>query len=245
MFHTLVFKAQTLLNKRTLLHFTAITIVITLISFFIFKHWSFNDKKINRKKNCKISDKQYQESEYAHKLLDGLKGIEIGASSYSPFCLDTINVNYSNNTKIFRETELKVTGTYVEVDVVASGDNLPFANDSYDFVINGHVIEHFYDPIKAIEEWLRVIKKGGYVFMIIPHKERTFDKTFNRTTLNEIIERHENKPDPGFVDDHGHHSIWITEDFIKICQHFNWKIHSLFDTDDKGGISFTVVLQKQ
>uniref|UniRef100_A0A914YCV9 Methyltransferase type 11 domain-containing protein n=1 Tax=Panagrolaimus superbus TaxID=310955 RepID=A0A914YCV9_9BILA len=138
-----------------------------------------------------------------------------------------------------------MTGSYVNVDIVASGDNLPFTNNSLDYVINSHVIEHFYDPIKAIKEWLRVVKKGGYVLMIIPHKERTFDRIRNRTTLKELIQRHEKPLDPNFVDDHGHHSVWITEDFMELCLHYKWKIHTLEDTDDIGGISFTVVLQKQ
>ncbi|MDA0090523.1 hypothetical protein OFR95_14780 [Brachyspira hyodysenteriae] len=33
-------------------------------------------------------------------------------------------------------------------------------------------------------------KKDGYIAMIVPHKERTFDKDRDRTTLNELIERH-------------------------------------------------------
>jgi ubiquinone/menaquinone biosynthesis C-methylase UbiE len=47
------------------------------------------------------------------------------------------------------------------VHIVAWGDRLPFTNESVDFVINSHVLEHFFDPIKAIQEWLRVVKKGG------------------------------------------------------------------------------------
>uniref|UniRef100_A0A915EP30 Methyltransferase type 11 domain-containing protein n=1 Tax=Ditylenchus dipsaci TaxID=166011 RepID=A0A915EP30_9BILA len=85
--------------------------------------------------------------------------------------------------------------TFKKVDIIASGDKLPFPNCSQDFVLSSHVIEHFYDPIKTIEEWLRVVKPNGYVFIVVPHKERTFDLARNRTSLAELIERHEH-PNP-------------------------------------------------
>uniref|UniRef100_A0A915D2U0 Methyltransferase type 11 domain-containing protein n=1 Tax=Ditylenchus dipsaci TaxID=166011 RepID=A0A915D2U0_9BILA len=87
--------------------------------------------------------------------------------------------------------QLRRTGTSARIDIVASGDQLPFADNSQDFVISAHVIEHFYDPIKAIKEWLRVIKPGGIVYIIAPHKQRTFDSGRARTTLGELLHRHE------------------------------------------------------
>ena len=46
---------------------------------------------------------QYPESKLAHKLLDGMKGIEIGASLHNPFCLNTLNVDYTNQMDVFRQ----------------------------------------------------------------------------------------------------------------------------------------------
>uniref|UniRef100_A0A915EMU7 Methyltransferase type 11 domain-containing protein n=1 Tax=Ditylenchus dipsaci TaxID=166011 RepID=A0A915EMU7_9BILA len=88
-------------------------------------------------------------------------------------------------------TGIEIGGTFKKVDIIASGDKLPFPNCSQDYVLSSHVIEHFYDPIKTIKEWLRVVKPGGYVFIVVPHKERTFDVARNRTTLAELIERHD------------------------------------------------------
>ncbi|KAI1703844.1 methyltransferase domain-containing protein [Ditylenchus destructor] len=84
------------------------------------------------------------------------------------------------------DEELKRTGSNVKVDALTYGDCLcllPFPDESQDFVISSHVIEHFYDPIRTIEEWLKVVRPGGYVYIIAPHKERTFDKDKKRTTL--------------------------------------------------------------
>lgn len=180
----------------------------------------------------------------AHKYLDGLAGIEIGGSAHNTFYLNTLNVDYTDDySTCFKQEEVRLCGSFMKVDIVAPGDDLPFKDNTVDFVINSHVIEHFYDPVKAIKEWLRVVKPGGYVFIIAPHKERTFDKDRPRTTLAEIIERHHNPIDPA-LDDHHHWSVWITQDFLEICQHFNWKVVDFQDVDDKVGNGFTVVIQK-
>lgn len=171
-------------------------------------------------------------------------GIEIGASAHNPFGLKTLNVDFTDDyTTDFKQSELKMCGYYSKVDIVSSGDNLPFDDNSVDFVISSHVIEHFYDPIKTIEEWLRVTKPGGYVYMIVPHKERTFDIDRPRSPLGELIDRHI-YPNPPAEDHHGHYSVWITEDFIELCNFMNWKIIAVQDVDDKVGNGFTIVIQK-
>lgn len=185
----------------------------------------------------------YTESALAHYLLDGLRGIEIGGSIHNPFGLSTLNVDYTDDLTVFKRHEISSHKSYLPVDIVASGDDLPFKDNSIDFVISSHVIEHFYDPIKTIKEWWRVVRPGGYVYIIAPHKERTFDRDRPRTTLEELIERHEH-PNPPEVDHHGHYSVWITEDFVQLCHHYGWPIVAVQDIDDKVGNGFTVVLQK-
>lgn len=187
---------------------------------------------------------QEKESALAHQLLDGLHGLEIGASAQNPFGLKTQNVDFSDDYQtVYKQEELMSTGTYAKVDIVASGDQLPVPDNSQDFVISSHVIEHFYDPIKAVKEWLRVVKEEGYVYIIAPHKERTFDRLLPRTTLAELIDRHEH-PNPPVPDHHGHYSVWITEDFLELCRHFGWKVIAVQDIDDKIGNGFTIVIQK-
>ena len=186
----------------------------------------------------------FPESALAHKLLDGLHGIEIGGSAHNPFGLKALNVDFTDDeTTEFKKDEIKLCGKALKVDVVASGDDLPFKDNTVDFVISSHVIEHFYDPIKTVKEWLRVVKPEGYVYIIAPHKERTYDKERPRTTLAEIIDRHEH-PNPPEIDDHHHYSVWITQDFVDICNHYQWKIMEVQDIDDKVTNGFTIVIQK-
>src|SRR5437868_64580 len=110
---------------------------------------------------------RFPESANAHKWLDGLRGIEIGASAHNPFGLNTINVdNDADPTSVFKKAEIDLCGEAARVDIVAEGDDLPFSTDKMDFVVSSHVIEHFVDPIKALGEWRRVASR--FVYVIVP-----------------------------------------------------------------------------
>lgn len=186
----------------------------------------------------------------AHQLLDGLVGIEVGGSSHNSFGIaGCVNVDFTDDMHtIFKEEERKIAGFALPVDVIAHGDALPFADASLDFVLSSHVLEHFWDPISAIKEWLRVTRAGGYVYMIVPHKERTFDKERPRTPLRELLERHDGTvPKPVYdtvEESHQHWSVWITEDVVELCRHMMLEIVAVQDVDNKVGNGFTVVVKK-
>lgn len=194
---------------------------------------------------------KFPESKLAHKYLDGLSGLEIGGSSHNPFGLNTKNVDCCNiKNSIFKNEEKKICGEILPVDIIASGDNIPVQDESQDFVISSHVLEHFYDPIKTLKEWYRVIKKGGYIFMIVPHKERCFDRDKERTKLKELIDRHlrqsssKNTLKVSEEESQKHHLFWITEDAVELINYLGWKIVEFQDIDDKARNGFTIVVQK-
>lgn len=54
--------------------------------------------------------------------------------------------------------------------VVGSATKLPFKKSSFDIVLCTEVIEHTNNPKKAINELIRVTKKGGYVVITTPNK---------------------------------------------------------------------------
>lgn len=186
---------------------------------------------------------KFRESALAHRYFDGQHGLEIGGSAHNPFGLRTQNVDYTADMETkFKRKERETCGSALKVDIVYDGLNLPFADGTQDFVISSHVIEHFYDPIAAIEEWLRVTRPGGHVFMIVPHRDRTFDRDRPRTTIAELVQRHE-YPDPP-EDLNRHHSVWITEDFVDLCFARKWRLVEAHDVDDKVGNGFTIVIRK-
>ena len=49
-----------------------------------------------------------------------------------------------------------------------SGASLPFDNNSIDRLIATHVLEHVPDPVSALQEWVRVIRPGGVLSLILP-----------------------------------------------------------------------------
>ena len=46
-----------------------------------------------------------------------------------------------------------------------------YQDDTFDTVYASHILEHLTDPITAIKNWLRICKKGGVVFISIPHRD--------------------------------------------------------------------------
>lgn len=52
--------------------------------------------------------------------------------------------------------------------------NIP--DNSQDFVIANHVLEHLVDPVTALHHWWRVLKNGGVLFCALPDKTQTFDR---------------------------------------------------------------------
>jgi SAM-dependent methyltransferase len=59
---------------------------------------------------------------------------------------------------------------------------------SYDFVLSSHCLEHIANPLKALAEWVRVLKVGGLLVLVVPHKEGTFDHRRPVTSLKHMID---------------------------------------------------------
>jgi SAM-dependent methyltransferase len=57
-------------------------------------------------------------------------------------------------------------------DVCASGDDMPmFADDSMDYVVARHNLEHYVDVVKTLAEWRRVLKPGAPLILVLPDDE--------------------------------------------------------------------------
>jgi SAM-dependent methyltransferase len=179
-----------------------------------------------------------RDSALAHRWLDGLQGVEIGGAAHNDFHLDTLNVDrYPTADTVFKREELRVCGRAMPVDVVAPGDELPFDDDAFDFVLASHVIEHFCDPIRALAEWRRVARR--YLFLVVPHRDRTFDRDRPLTQLAELVDRHAR----GLRSDEDRHwSVWTLQTFEELCEHVGLEVLDRLDPDDKTGNGFMVVL---
>lgn len=89
-------------------------------------------------------------------------------------------------------------------------------DSSYDALLASHVIEHLADPLGALAEWRRIVRRGGHILLVVPHREGTFDhrrpvtslehlRSDRRrqtgeddlTHLSEVLEHHDLTRDPG------------------------------------------------
>lgn len=117
----------------------------------------------------------FRESPLAHRLLDGLSGLEIGASAHNAFGLNTKNVGLSSKIdpydfEFFKEYQISMCGTWAPIDIPGFADAIPVPDGSQDFVLNSHVWEHLPNPLGALEEWVRVVRSGGYIYSIVPKR---------------------------------------------------------------------------
>jgi ADP-heptose:LPS heptosyltransferase/predicted SAM-dependent methyltransferase len=89
--------------------------------------------------------------------------LDIGAGPYRifPYAITVDNLDHANRF-----------GWKYKPDVIADSSNLSmFAKESFDSVFSSHTLEHLQDAEKNLREWWRVIKKGGYLVLYLPHKD--------------------------------------------------------------------------
>ncbi|HSJ12114.1 MAG TPA: methyltransferase domain-containing protein [Gillisia sp.] len=73
-------------------------------------------------------------------------------------------------------------------DIKADICQLPFEDDSYDFILCNHVLEHIPDDTKAMRELYRVLKPGGTAILQIP-QDLSRETTFEDNTITSQKER--------------------------------------------------------
>lgn len=77
------------------------------------------------------------------------------------------------------------------VDIKADICNLPFNDNSFDYILCNHVLEHIYDDEKAMKEIYRVLNKNGIAILQVPidinnnytHEGRDIDNKQDRNKL--------------------------------------------------------------
>ncbi|MCL1920674.1 MAG: class I SAM-dependent methyltransferase [Kiritimatiellaeota bacterium] len=139
-----------------------------------------------------------------YEYFDSKKGLEIGGPSgcFTPKGLFPVysmasqidNCNFSHQTIWEREIReengfsfnpTKPPGT----QYIAEAADLTFIGDeTYDFVISSHCIEHLANPLRGLSEWTRVLKTNGMILLIVPHKNGTCDRFRPITTLQHLIQ---------------------------------------------------------
>ena len=135
-----------------------------------------------------------------------LNGLEVGGPSFAftdkgflPIYKVVKNLdgcNFSNTTvwegNIISGRNYRY-GNKTGIQIIADGGDLKeISENSYDFVLSCHSLEHMANPIKALIEWKRIIKNNGMVLLILPHKDKTFDRNRPITSMSHLIEDYVN-----------------------------------------------------
>ena len=158
--------------------------------------------------------------------LKGKYGLEIGGPSrifcgshFAPvydICRSIDNCNFSSQTIWTKSVDGQKYGPSLGKQFVAEASDLSMVpNGAYDFVLASHVLEHIANPLRAMQEWKRVLIPGGTLLVVLPDKRGTFDHgraftSFDHieadfqanapendlTHLNEVLELHDLDLDP-------------------------------------------------
>jgi SAM-dependent methyltransferase len=122
------------------------------------------------------------------------EGIEIGALHRPLTVPEAARVTYVDR---FPEEELRrhypeLSGQpLAPVSVLGSAQDLSaFADGSLDFVIANHLLEHLEDPIKALKEFHRVLRKDGVLYLALPDPRVSFDRDRQLTSLEHLLDEH-------------------------------------------------------
>jgi SAM-dependent methyltransferase len=91
-------------------------------------------------------------------------------------------------------------------DIAADAACLPFRDESLDFIIASHVLEHLPFPLATLRHWYAVLRSGDTLLLKIPDKRYTFDKRRERTSLQHLIAEYAN---PATFDKRAHFRDWV------------------------------------
>ena len=134
-------------------------------------------------------------------LFVGKYGVEVGGPSdlftgnIYDVCRNCDGINYNENTVWWEKDndryfyEDKELGTVIISDAT---DLSAIKDDKYDFCISSNNLEHIANPIKALKEQYRIVKKGGLLLVIVPMKDKCFDHNREFTTFEHLLEDYTN-----------------------------------------------------
>lgn len=138
------------------------------------------------------------------------RGIEIGGPSNNfqrrgmlplyPVMSAIDNVNFSTQT--LWEKALEDGTPYAPMGIRVGTQFLREATDLrgipesyYDGAFSSHCLEHIANPLRALREWRRVCRPGGFLCLVVPHRDGSFDRNRPVTSLEHYRSDFQNNVD--------------------------------------------------
>lgn len=182
----------------------------------------------------------------ARKFLHG-RGLEIGALQRKLQVPTECHVTYVDRMPLEELVEHYPEMAHFNLqrpDIIDDGETLSsIPPGSQDFVIANHFLEHSKNPIQTIENFFRVLKDGGVLYMAVPDKRYTFDCSRRLTAYAELSDARQCDRRAGLADLYvewarevqhtpEHNVIAVAKQLAseKYSIHFNvWTLDSLMD----------------
>jgi SAM-dependent methyltransferase len=146
------------------------------------------------------------QSSIAHEVLDvaaNARAIEIGGPSRCfrrrgilpiyPVTTSLDIVNFSSTTlwegSLVEGAPFAPEGRTLGVQWLREATDLwGIADHSYDVVFSSHCLEHTANALRALKEWKRICVPDGYLCLVVPHREGTFDWRRPVTTMEHYLQ---------------------------------------------------------
>jgi len=73
----------------------------------------------------------------------------------------------------------KLKGKYTQLDYISDITNIPVDSNTFEVIICTEVLEHIPEPIKAINEFYRILKPQGILFLTAPLNSRLHQEPYH------------------------------------------------------------------
>jgi SAM-dependent methyltransferase/uncharacterized protein YbaR (Trm112 family) len=128
--------------------------------------------------------------------------------------------------------------------VLGFAENLPFRDDSFDFVIASHVLEHSKDPEKFLSELQRV-SKAGYIEVPDAFFERLANYLDHRLEITDIDSKLIIRKKKNYIQDQEIHDLVhnkVSEVFEEIVSKYPFRFNvRYYWSRDNGGIKYEIL----
>lgn len=128
-------------------------------------------------------------------------GLEVGGPSrifsrIYDMCRSCDGVNFSADTVWWKQggadSYLWNGHDIGKMYIVDATDLKGIRDESYDFVMSSNNLEHIANPLKALDEFYRVVRKDGVIIIVVPRKYANFDHNRSFTPFEHILEDYQN-----------------------------------------------------
>ena len=121
------------------------------------------------------------------------RGLEIGAL-HNPLRIRGRRAHVEYGDRLPRDAaaelyELPVQSLVEPTHLLSADDLGSIPSEQFDFLVSNHLLEHLADPLAAMEEWLRVLRPGGLLFLSVPgFRGNLYDYRRDPVRIDHLVE---------------------------------------------------------